>query len=174
MGFWAHATARSCCSALPAPFAAPEIVGLDVADLDFGAEGPVVTLRRSKTDQEGVGEKVGIPYGSTPTTCPARNLRGWLDAAGIQEGPVFGPVDRWGHVGPARLSDPGGQVDGAAARPSGGPAGGPVRRARLATAAAEAGARHHGADAAQERPDGPAVHPGRKPVPGERAARVGL
>ncbi len=132
MGFWAHATARSCCSALPAPFAAPEIVGLDVADLDFGAEGPVVTLRRSKTDQEGVGEKVGIPYGSTPTTCPARNLRGWLDAAGIQEGPVFGPVDRWGHVGPARLSDPGGQVDGAAARPSGGPAGGPVRRALAA------------------------------------------
>ena len=31
-----------------------------------------ITIRRSKTDQDGVGRKVGIPYGGRPRTCPVR------------------------------------------------------------------------------------------------------
>ena len=31
----------------------------------------MVTLRRTKTDQEGQGRKVDIPYGSHPTLCPS-------------------------------------------------------------------------------------------------------
>ena len=34
----------------------------------------VVKLRRSKTDPEGQGRDVGIPYGSTAATCPVRAL----------------------------------------------------------------------------------------------------
>ncbi|MDP9350155.1 MAG: integrase, partial [Chloroflexota bacterium] len=65
----------------------------------------VATLRRSKTDQEGEGRRVGIPYGSNPSTCPVRSLRSWLEASGIESGPLFRGVDRHGRLLPGRLSD---------------------------------------------------------------------
>jgi site-specific recombinase XerC len=67
-------------------FRRAEIVGLDVADLAFSRDGLTVTLRRSKTDQEAQGRKIGIPYGSNPETCPVRTLQGWLTQAGLAEG----------------------------------------------------------------------------------------
>jgi len=81
-----------------------ELVGLDVADLTEGSDGLTVHLRRSKTDQEGAGRTVGIPYGSNPVTCPVRAWRAWIEVSGIIEGPAFCPVDRHGHIGPTRLS----------------------------------------------------------------------
>jgi integrase len=56
-------------------FRRSELVSLDVADVSFSGDGLVVQLRRSKTDQEGVGRKVGLPFGSNPLTCPVRGLR---------------------------------------------------------------------------------------------------
>jgi hypothetical protein len=50
-------------------------------------EGMLVTLRRSKTDQEGLGRRVAIPRGEI--ACPVAALRTWLDAAGITEGAIF-------------------------------------------------------------------------------------
>ena len=82
-----------------------ELVGLDVADVSQGPEGLTVTLRRSKTDQEGAGRSIGIPYGSNPSTCPVRAWGAWLDVAGIIEGPAFRPVDRHGRIGTTRLTD---------------------------------------------------------------------
>ncbi|MGH7732529.1 MAG: site-specific integrase, partial [Gemmatimonadales bacterium] len=64
----------------------------------------VVTIRRAKTDQEGAGEKVGVPYGSNPATCPVRTLTAWKEAASITVGPLFRPVDRHGNVAPTALS----------------------------------------------------------------------
>ena len=58
-----------------------ELVGLDVADVQQTEEGLVVTIRKSKTDQEKAGRKIGIPYGSHPQTCPVRAVRAWLNAA---------------------------------------------------------------------------------------------
>jgi integrase len=81
------------------------LVGLDVADLAFGAEGVAITTRRDKTDQEGAGGALGLCYGATAATCPVRTLRAWLDAAGITEGPVFRAVDVRGRVSAERLSD---------------------------------------------------------------------
>lgn len=86
-------------------FRRSELVGLNVEDLTPTAEGFVVTLRRSKTDQEGEGETKAIPYGANAETCPARALRAWLDAAGITSGPVFRAVNRHGQVSARRLSD---------------------------------------------------------------------
>jgi site-specific recombinase XerC len=43
-------------------FRRSELVGLDLEDCAFGKDGLTVTLRRSKTDQQGVGRKIGIPY----------------------------------------------------------------------------------------------------------------
>src|SRR4029079_11630719 len=50
-------------------------------------EGALITIRRSKTDQEGLGRKVGIPHGEI--ACPVAALKSWLSAAGIAEGTVF-------------------------------------------------------------------------------------
>jgi integrase len=81
-----------------------ELVGLDVDDVTGGSDGLTVHLRRSKTDQEGAGRTVGIPYGSNPVTCPVRAWRAWLEVSGITDGAAFRPVDRHGYFGAARLS----------------------------------------------------------------------
>jgi integrase len=49
-------------------FRRSEIAALDCDDVERVRQGLVVTLRRSKTDQEGAGRKVGIPFGRTPPT----------------------------------------------------------------------------------------------------------
>ncbi|HSH80015.1 MAG TPA: site-specific integrase [Herpetosiphonaceae bacterium] len=85
-------------------FRRSELVALDVADLQFNRQGVVVTLRRSKTDQEGQGRAIGIPHGSHVATCPVKALRAWLKVAGIDDGPIFRPVNRHGHIALARLS----------------------------------------------------------------------
>lgn len=82
-----------------------ELVGLDVADVVETGDGLIVTIRRSKTDQEGAGRKIGLPYGSTPLTCPVRALRDWLAVSSIGDGPLFRCVNRHNQVGTERLSD---------------------------------------------------------------------
>jgi site-specific recombinase XerD len=86
-------------------FRRSELVGLDASDVSEVAEGLAVTIRRSKTDQEGEGRKVGIPYGSHPETCPVRAVRAWLEVSEISSGPLFRPIDRHGNLKEARLSD---------------------------------------------------------------------
>jgi len=120
-----------------------ELVGLDVADITEGTEGLTVRLRRSKTDQEGAGRIIGIPFGSNPVTCPVRAWRAWLEVSGITEGAAFRPVDRHGHIGGARLS---GQAVALVLKRRASRAGldaddvaGHSLRAGLATAAAAAG-----------------------------------
>ncbi|HEY3229103.1 MAG TPA: tyrosine-type recombinase/integrase [Roseiflexaceae bacterium] len=85
-------------------FRRSELVGLQVRDIRIGDAGLVVTLRRSKTDQEGASFTKGLPAGASETTCPKRALEVWLTTAGITAGPIFRPVDRWGHVDARALS----------------------------------------------------------------------
>jgi site-specific recombinase XerD len=68
-------------------FRRSELVALNVDDFEETPEGMLVTLHRSKTDQEGIGRKVAIPRGEV--ACPVAALRAWLEAAGITEGPIF-------------------------------------------------------------------------------------
>jgi site-specific recombinase XerD len=68
-------------------FRRSELVALDVADLEWTPEGVLITIRRSKTDQDGLGRKVAIPRGEV--ACPVAALRAWLDAAGVADGAVF-------------------------------------------------------------------------------------
>jgi site-specific recombinase XerD len=84
-------------------FRRSEVVGLNLADLAFSRDGLTVFLRRSKTDQEGQGRKIGIPYGANPETCPVRTLQTWLDQAALAEGPVFRSLNRHGQLRPRRL-----------------------------------------------------------------------
>ncbi len=79
-------------------FRRSELVALDVADLVFGSDGLTVSIRRSKTDQEGAGTSIGVPFGGNPDTCPVRAVRAWLDAVAFVDGAVFRAVDRHGHI----------------------------------------------------------------------------
>ncbi len=125
-------------------FRRSELVGLDVADLSFGVEGLLITLRRSKTDQDGEGRQVAIPGGMHEDTCPVRALQAWLQAAGIGEGPVFRPINRHGRISANRLS---GHAVGLVVKRcvgkagiTGGSFGGHSLRAGFVTSAARAGA----------------------------------
>ena len=84
-------------------FRRSELVGLNVEDVEHVRQGMIVNLRRSKTDQEGRGRKIGIPFGRT-CWCPVKHLEAWLEIADIETGPIFRPVDRHGNVGGHRLS----------------------------------------------------------------------
>jgi site-specific recombinase XerD len=85
-------------------FRRSELVGLHVEDCVFGKDGLTIILRRSKTDQDSAGRKIGIPYGANPETCPVRVLQSWLEQGGITSGPMFRSINRHQHVQPGRLS----------------------------------------------------------------------
>jgi site-specific recombinase XerD len=85
-------------------FRRAEVAALEVADVEEHDDGLVVTLRRSKTDQEGAGRRLGLPYGSNPETCPVRTLRAWLEGSAIEAGPIFRPVTMHGRIGDRAMS----------------------------------------------------------------------
>lgn len=86
-------------------FRRSELVSLNIEDIKADRNGITVTLRHSKTDQEGQGIKKGIPYGSNPDTCPVRALTDWLNASGITEGAIFRSINRHSQVQPSAMSD---------------------------------------------------------------------
>jgi len=84
-------------------FRCSELVALDAEDVQFAKGGMQVRLRRSKTDQEGEGREVPIPRLRGPL-CAVRALQAWLDAASIENGALFRPVNRHMRVASKRLS----------------------------------------------------------------------
>ena len=66
-----------------------EAAALHVADLEAEG-GNTLTVRRSKTDQEGEGV---AQYIGGPTVV---RVRAWMDAAGIADGPLFQRLDKAG------------------------------------------------------------------------------
>jgi len=123
-----------------------EIVALDRSDFEFVNEGLKIHLRRSKTDQEGVGRTVAVPHGRTEA-CPVRAVRHWLELAGIDGGAVFRRVTKAGVVCEARLTAQSvnlivkGYVKGIGLRPD--KYSGHSLRAGLVTSAAQAGVAAH-------------------------------
>jgi integrase len=77
-------------------FRRSELAALRVENLETTPDGLIVRLGRSKTDQEGQGRAVALPYGSDLETCPVRALRAWLEQGGVTDGPLFRAVDRRG------------------------------------------------------------------------------
>ena len=68
-------------------FRRSELVALNVEDLEFCDGGIRVTIRKSKTDQEGLGSIIAIARGSI--ACPVEAVRIWQNAARIVDGPLF-------------------------------------------------------------------------------------
>jgi site-specific recombinase XerD len=88
-------------------FRRSELVALDWEDLEESEDGLRVSLRRSKSDQEGQGREVGIPFGSHPETCPVRALRAWRLASGLESGALWGAINRHDQLLAGRLSPQG-------------------------------------------------------------------
>lgn len=75
-----------------------ELVALELEDLEDAPSGLLVTIRRSKADQEGRGAVLGVPFGIERESCPVVAVRAWVEAAGLTEGRLFRAVDRHGRV----------------------------------------------------------------------------
>lgn len=82
-----------------------ELAALDISHLDDHANGLVLALPRSKTNQRGEEtELVVLPRAGDIDLCPVTALRTWLDLSEIAEGPIFRPVAKNNRPLPRRLS----------------------------------------------------------------------
>ena len=75
-----------------------EIVALEWEDIEEVVEGLEITIRMSKTDQEGRGAIVRCYRGRVPATCPVRALSDWRDSGGNDEGAVFQKLSKSGKL----------------------------------------------------------------------------
>ncbi|WP_412070594.1 site-specific integrase [Rubrivirga sp. IMCC43871] len=85
-----------------------ELAAVRIEDLSYTPDGLRLQIPRSKSDQEGAGQVVGVAYGERAATCPVRAVRSYVSAAGLAladqgrpsplSGPVFRKVDRWGRL----------------------------------------------------------------------------
>ncbi|WP_263842046.1 site-specific integrase [Salinibacter sp.] len=84
-------------------FRRSELVGLEIKDMTEAEGGIVYRIRDPKESDEPATIQVPdhVP-GLEPT--PNEALRKWLQAAGIDSGPLFRMVDRWGNVRDGALS----------------------------------------------------------------------
>ena len=78
-----------------------ELVGLTLDDISILPQGIQITIRKSKTDQDGAGAIVPIQRsgGIGSKTCEA--LEGWiktLKSVGIDSGAIFRGIDRHGNI----------------------------------------------------------------------------
>ena len=78
-------------------FRRSELIAVECKWIERREQGFVVTLPRSKTDQEGRGRDVAIPRIGGPI-CPVAALDSWLATSEIANGSLFRPVSRAGRV----------------------------------------------------------------------------
>ena len=79
-------------------FRRSELVALRVEDVLEVPGGHRIVVPHSKTDQEGKGMYKEFQETLDWPVHPIDALFAWLNAAGIESGPVFRAVDRWGNV----------------------------------------------------------------------------
>lgn len=80
-----------------------ELVGLTLRDVEFVDEGLRLTIRHSKTDQEGEGQVIAVPSGKVLK--PVARLQAWLAVRGTAPGPLFWQIDPQGRVVECAMSD---------------------------------------------------------------------
>ncbi|MEL6845685.1 MAG: site-specific integrase, partial [Bacteroidota bacterium] len=86
-------------------FRRSEVASLMAEDIQRNENGLTITLRYSKTDQEGEGFVKAFPYRADMATCPVRALDLWQNNSGSLSGILFRSVDRWGNVKDKSISD---------------------------------------------------------------------
>lgn len=86
-------------------FRRSELAAILFEDVEATKEGMVITINRSKTDQYGLGVRVGIPRGKGTKMCPVRALTIWLKRAGIKNGAIFRGLTLNGEIRPNAISE---------------------------------------------------------------------
>ena len=66
-----------------------ELVALDVGDVKRTDKGLLVTIRRSKEDQNAEGRTIALPRTKDRSVCPSLALEEWLRQSKIRSGPIF-------------------------------------------------------------------------------------
>jgi len=84
-------------------FRRSELVALRYEDITCFESGVELLIRRSKTDQEGAGRTVFVPY-ARGSRCPVKALMDWTSMAGIVSGPVFRAINRHDQAGVKALT----------------------------------------------------------------------
>lgn len=82
-----------------------ELVALTLADVALVPEGLRLTVRRSKTDQQGEGAEIAIPEGRRLQ--PKALLLAWVALAGFDAGPLFRKLTPQGRITAKPMSDRG-------------------------------------------------------------------
>ena len=75
-------------------FRRSELVSIEYDDLDFVKEGVKIVVRRSKTDQTGLGMTKAIPYFDNKNYCPVTSLKSWINFSKIDNGKIFKISDK--------------------------------------------------------------------------------
>jgi len=75
-------------------FRRSELVNLDYDDLEFVDEGLKIFIKKSKTDQAGIGSIKAIPYFSNKEYCPVIKIKDWIRYSNIAEGKIYNISDK--------------------------------------------------------------------------------
>jgi integrase len=81
-----------------------ELVALDVAHLKLSDDGFVVTIAKSKTDQEAEGQTIAIPRVPDSPYCPVQAVLDWMAMAGIDQDALFRRVRKGNKLTHDRLT----------------------------------------------------------------------
>ncbi|RQW36123.1 site-specific integrase [Novosphingobium sp. LASN5T] len=80
-----------------------ELVALEWRDVELVDKGLKLTLRHSKTDQDGEGQVIAVPSGKILK--PVERLKAWLAVRGGSAGPLFYQIDPQGRLTDKPMSD---------------------------------------------------------------------
>lgn len=86
-------------------FRRSELVAIDLQDLSFTKDGVIISVAKSKGDQEGQGEQVAIPYSANPDLCAVIALKNWIHSACLEAGPLFRPLTKYKQIRNRRLTN---------------------------------------------------------------------
>ena len=75
-------------------FRRSELVSIEYDDVDFVNEGVKINIKKSKTDQIGIGMVKAIPYFENTKFCPVVSLKEWINYAKINSGRIFKISDK--------------------------------------------------------------------------------
>ena len=84
-------------------FRRSELIAVDCKSITWSHHGIIITIRKSKTDQERKGRDVAIRHRGGPT-CPVKALERWIQLSKIIDGPVFRRIGRSKNISEQALS----------------------------------------------------------------------
>lgn len=83
-------------------FRRSELAALQVSDIEFVNDGARITIRKSKTDQEGEGQTIAIYSGKLDAI---GILKAYMTAGGVTDGSLFRPITKGGKLREQAISD---------------------------------------------------------------------